>query len=154
MTAVAPVNPSRRQLLRVAAALAGLGSLAAAPKNQRGKNGDRKNRNRRPATRKGRASELPTVKKLGADFVVVGDKHYEVNEWTEIIVNGEEATLADLAVGMQAMVTGGVRRYGDTRADTIYKASRIVARADNQLAKKAAEANKRANEREQERRKR
>lgn len=101
---------------------------------------------KRPVSKKGNAAELPVVKSVGGNSITVGDKFYILSEFADVIVNGEEATLKDVKVGMQAMVTGGVKEYGDTRAETTYKATRIVARGDNQLQKKAKEANKKAAE--------
>ena len=107
----------------------------------------RKNQNKkRPLSKKGNAAELPVVKSVGENSITVGDKYYILSDFAEVIVDGEEATLKDVKVGMQAMVTGGVKEYGDTRAETTYKATRIVARGDNQLQKKAKEANKKAAE--------
>ncbi len=93
---------------------------------------------------KGKASELPKVERIDSDSITVGGKHYEIREDAFITVNGEEATLRQIKVGMQAMVSGRVLTYGPDRSGTIYQATRIVARTDNQLAKKAAAHNKKA----------
>ena len=113
--------------------------------------GDNKN-NRRivPPTRKGAASELPTIRKVGGDSVTVGKKTYKITSFTRILVNGRKATLRDLKAGMQASVAGGVLRYGKGEADTVYKASRITAKADNKLEEKRREFNKKQAERARE----
>ncbi len=113
--------------------------------------GDNKN-NRRivPPTRKGAASELPTIRKVGGDSVTVGKKTYKITSFTKILVNGRKATLRDLKAGMQASVAGGVLRYGKGEADTVYKASRITAKADNKLEEKRREFNKKQAERARE----
>ena len=113
--------------------------------------GDNKN-NRRvvPPTRKGAASELPTIRKVGGDSVTVGKKTYKITSFTKIVVNGKKATLGDLRAGMQASVVGGVLRYGKGAADTVYKASRITAKADNKLEAKRREFNKKQAERARE----
>jgi hypothetical protein len=100
-----------------------------------------------PLTRKGAASELPTVKKVNGDKVTIGQKTYQVNDLTRISVNGEAAKVKDLKPGMQVSVTGGVLRYGKGRGDTLYKATRISAKADNNLEKKRKEFNKKQAER-------
>lgn len=110
-----------------------MSSLKAAPKNRN---------QTRPLTKKGKASELPVVRSVGKKTIRVGDKLYEVTDFVDVVVNGEKASLKDVKPGMQAMVTGGVKKYGDTRADTLYKATRIVARSNNNLQKKANEVNK------------
>ena len=112
---------------------------------------DNKN-NRRivPPTRKGAASELPTIKKVGGDSVTVGKKTYKITSFTKILVNGRKATLRDLKAGMQASVAGGVLRYGKGESDTVYKASRITAKADNKLEEKRREFNKKQAERARE----
>ncbi|HBM78195.1 MAG TPA: hypothetical protein DD438_08790 [Verrucomicrobiales bacterium] len=113
--------------------------------------GDTKNKNRIvPPTRKGAASELPTIRKVGEDLVTVGKKTYKVTSLTRILVNGKKAKVADLRSGMQASVTGGVLRYGKEASDTIYKASRIMAKTDNKLEAKRREFNKKQAERARE----
>lgn len=108
--------------------------LEAAPK-------DNKNNNR-IIIKKGNPSELPVVKSVSSKGITVGDKYYEVDASTDITVNGEKASLSDIKTGMQAWVVGGVREFGTNRDETIYTATRITARTDNQLAKKADEYNK------------
>ena len=106
------------------------------------------NRNNAPSSRKGAASELPTVKKVDVEAkrITVGKKEYTVTNLTKITVDGEKATLADIEPGMQAAVTGGVAKYGRTKADTLYKATRIQARGENDLEKKRKEYNKKRQE--------
>ena len=114
-------------------------------------NGDTKNKKRIvPPTRKGAASELPTIRKVGGDTVTVGKKTYKVTSFTRILVNGKKAKVADLKAGMQASVTGGVLRYGKGASDTIYKASRIMAKTDNKLEDKRRACNKKLAERARE----
>ena len=111
-------------------------------------------KNSQNRTKKGGAAELPVVKKVGKGMITVGKKRYEVSDTARIMVNGKPAELSDIKPGMQASVAGGVSKYGRTSADTIYKASRISARADNNLEKKRkafnkkqAEAARKANQR-------
>lgn len=103
-----------------------------------------------PLTRKGAASELPVVKKVSGETVTIGKKTYQITTFTKITVNGESATAKDLKPGMQASVSGGVLRFGKTRADTLYKATRIAARADNKLEAKRKEFNRKQEERARE----
>jgi hypothetical protein len=112
----------------------GMSSAEAAPKNNQNQ--------QRPLSKKGKVSELPKVKSVDAKTIRVGDKLYELSEFADVIVNGEKASLKDVKPGMQAMVTGGVKKYGKTRAETLYKATRIVARSENDLQKKANATNK------------
>ena len=57
--------------------------------------GDNKNKRRIvPPTRKGAASELPTIRKVGGDSVTVGKKTYTITSFTRILVNGRKATLS------------------------------------------------------------
>lgn len=104
------------------------------------------NKNKRkkvhPLTRKGAASELPTVKSVGGGMITVGGKTYEVPDSARITVNGKTADLGDIKPGMQASVSGGVSKYGKTKSDTIYKATRISARGDNKLEQKRKTHNK------------
>ncbi len=128
-----------KRILMLSAGFALLGlapSLEAAPNNNKNAH--------RPTSKKGKASELPIVKKVSNTSITVGDKYFEVSEFTVVMVNGEKATLGDIKPGMQASVTGGVAEYGANREETVYKASRIVARTDNELSKKAEEFNKNA----------
>ena len=113
-------------------------------------NNSRNNRRVVPPTRKGAASELPTIKKVGVDSVTVGRKTYKITSFTKILVNGKGATLGQLRPGMQVSVAGGVLRYGKGEADTVYKASRITAKADNKLEEKRREFNKKQAERARE----
>lgn len=113
-------------------------TLDAAPRKN---NNHDKNKNR-IHIKKGNPSELPVVKSVTRNGLVVGDKRYVVDSSTDITVNGEEASLSDIKVGMQALVSGGVEDFGATQKDTLFKADRIVARVDNELSKKANRANK------------
>lgn len=103
-----------------------------------------------PPTRKGAASELPTIRKIAGDRVTIGKKTYKVTSFTSILVNGKKAKVADLRPGMQASVTGGVLRYGKGASETVYKASRIMAKMDNKLEAKRREFNKKQAERARE----
>jgi hypothetical protein len=111
---------------------------------------NKKSRKVHPLTRKGAASELPVVKKVTGKTVTVGKKTYEISDTTRITVNGKSATVSDLRPGMQASVAGGVLRYGKTKADTVYKATRIVAKEDNKLEEKRREYNKKQEQRARE----
>lgn len=95
-----------------------------------------------PLTKKGAAAELPTVRKVADGILTVGDKRYKVADTAEITVNGKPAELKDIKPGMQAAVTGGVEDYGETKADTLYKATKIVANTDNKLEQKRKEDNR------------
>lgn len=117
-----------------------LGALALAPAHVGAQNN--KNRKKVPLTRKGAASELPTIKRVSGRMITVGEKSYQVSDETEITVNGEAGSLRDLRPGMQVSVTGGVLEYGRTKSDTIYKATRITASRDNKLEAKRKEFNK------------
>ena len=101
----------------------------------------------RPLTKKGKAAELPVVTQVTESSVVVDGRTYEVSEFTSVIVNGKKASLGEVQVGMQVSISGSPKKYGKTRDDTVFKATRIVARSDNKLAAKAAEYNKNAEER-------
>lgn len=113
----------------------------------RGEAAPRKKKNQvRPFSKKGKAAELPRVQAVGKNSIRVGGKFYVLSDFADVVVNGEEAELKDVKVGMQAMVTGGVKKAGSTSKDTIYKATRIVARTENGLQKKANAANRKAAE--------
>ena len=103
-----------------------------------------------PLTRKGAASELPTIKKVSGDTVTIGQKTYQITDFTKITVNRKPASVSDLKPGMQASVAGGVLKYGKTKSDTIYKATRIAATADNKLEEKRREFNKKQEQRARE----
>lgn len=107
------------------------------------------NRNTQPLpfTKKGKAAELPVITSVTASSVTVDGRTYEVSESTSVTVNGKKATLVDLKAGMQVSVAGSPKTFGKTRNDTVFKATRIIARTDNQLAAKAEEFNKNAEER-------
>ena len=111
---------------------------------------NKNNRRAVPPTRKGAASELPTIRKVGGDSVTIGRKTYKVTSFTRILVNGKRGPLGQLKPGMQVSVTGGVLRYGKGEADTVYKASRITAKVDNKLEEKRREFNKKQAERARE----
>jgi len=136
----------RRELLGQLLATAAVAMVAVGPHAGAATKNKNKKNTTRPLSKKGNASELPVVKSVGGNSITVGKKFYILADHAEVIVNGEEATLKDVKRGMQAMVTGGVKEYGDTVAETTYKATRIVARGDNQLQKKAKEANRKAAE--------
>ena len=104
---------------------------AAANKNKR---------NRKvPLTKPGHASELPKVAWVRGKRFKVGRKTYELSDFAEIVVNGEKAGIEDLKPGMQAMVSSSIGESGDTVEDSLYIATRVVARGDNQLEKKSQE---------------
>ncbi len=132
---------SRRQFLGFLAMAFAI-SVAPALAAPRGKKRNKK----KPLTKKGHASELPTVKWVRGQRFMVGDKTYELSEFGEVIVDGEEASISDLKPGMQAMVAGSLKEAGETSADSLYKATRVVARRDNDLEAKAKEANRKAAE--------
>ena len=113
------------------------------PADLQAQNKNNKNKKKvHPLTRKGAASELPTVKSVGGGMITVGGKTYEVSSSARITVNGRSASLSDIKPGMQASVSGGVSKYGKTKSDTIYKATRISARTDNKLEQKRKDWNK------------
>lgn len=137
---IGPMPHPQRHFPRLATALCCGISLLIVPALLHA--GQPQNNNNRPVSKKGKASELPVVKSVTHTGLTVGDKYFEANDFTQVTVNGEKGDLGDIKPGMQASVTGGVLKYGQNREDTIYKATRIIARDDNQLAKKAAEDNK------------
>jgi len=107
------------------------------PTNLQAQNRNNQNRNNQgPVSQKGAPSELPTVSRVGAGMITVGKKTYEVPESAIITVNGNEAQLSDIKPGMQASVAGSVSKFGKTKADTLYKATRISVRNDNKLGEK------------------
>lgn len=108
--------------------------------------GKKNNRNNQPLTKKGSPAELPVVQKVTEDSLTVGGKLYKVSQATRITVNGEKAPLSSVEQGMQVQIAGGVLTYGKTSQDTIYRATRIAATQNDNLKKKAAEANKKAQE--------
>ena len=134
-----------RSLLRPLTVLVGGLVLLPLVAPAQGKN--QKNRKNAPYTRKSAPSELPVVKRVAGDRITIGEKEYVVTERTEITVDGEKADLADVRPGMQASVSGGVLKYGRTKAETTYKATRISARADNKLDEKRKAHNKKQAER-------
>ena len=125
----------------------GLGVLAVLPLQAVGQGKHNQNRKNVPYTRKSAPSELPVVKRVADDRITIGEKEYVVTERTEITVDGEKASLGDIRPGMQASVAGGVLKYGRTKAETTYKATRISARADNKLDEKRKAYNKKQAER-------
>lgn len=104
------------------------------------------NRNNQPLTKKGAPAELPVVQKVTEDSLTVGGKLYMVSGATRITVDGEDAPLSSVKQGMQIQIAGGVLTYGKTSQDTTYRATRIAATQNDNLKKKAAEANKKARE--------
>lgn len=111
-----------------------IASLEAAPKNN--------NNNNRIIIKKGNPSELPVVKSVSKHGIKVAGKYYEVDSSTDITVNGEKGSLSDIKVGMQALVVGRVKDFGTNSDETVYTATRITARIDNELSKKANDYNK------------
>lgn len=101
-----------------------------------------KKKKSKPRSTKGAASELPTVKSISGDIIVIGNKTYQISSSTVITVNGQSTSIGAIKSGMQASVAGSVLTYGATSADTIYKATRISARADNKLDAKRKAFNK------------
>ncbi|WP_338684296.1 hypothetical protein [Haloferula helveola] len=128
------MNLHRRQFLVLLGAAACLTATTAhaAPKKK-------KKNQKKPLTKPGHAAELPTVQWVRGNRFKVGKKTYVLSDFADVIVNGEEAKISDLKPGMQAMVTGSLKEAGDTSADSLYKATRVVARRDNNLEKKAQE---------------
>ncbi|MBL49806.1 MAG: hypothetical protein CMP28_12770 [Roseibacillus sp.] len=127
-----------------------LGGAMLLPLDSFAQSNKKNNRRVVPLTRKGAAAELPTIKKVGGDSVTIGRKTYKVTSFTRILVDGKRATLGQLRPGMQVSVAGGVLRYGKGEADTVYKATRITAKADNKLEEKRREFNKKQAERARE----
>lgn len=117
-----------------------LADLAVAQNNS-------KNNRSAVLTKKGAASELPKVTKVKGEQITVGKKTYQVTSFTRITVNGKKASLSEIEPGMQASVAGGVLRYGRTKGDTLYKATRISAKSENDLEGKRKEFNKKQSER-------
>jgi len=105
-----------------------------------------KNNSNRQIAKKGKASELPVVQKVSPTGITVDGHVYEVNELTDVIVNGAKASVAQVQVGMQVSITSSPKTFGKTADDSVYKATRIVASDDNKLAEKADEYNKQAAE--------
>lgn len=101
-----------------------------------------KKNKKKPVSKKGAASELKTVDQVGKDHLIVGGKIYFIRGFAKIIVDGNEATLQQVKPGMQVSISARVKTYGKNGTTTTYEASRIVARSDNELAKKAEEENK------------
>jgi hypothetical protein len=144
------MNPKLSPICRILATFL-LVLVALAPAGLQAQNNNRNKKNKvYPLTRKGAASELPTVKSVGGGMITVGDKTYEVPTSARITVNGKPAELGAIKPGMQASVSGGVSKYGKTKSDTIYKATRISARGDNKLEQKRKEYNKKQAERARE----
>ena len=133
------VLPCQIAMILAAFVVSALPALAAT-------NNNTNNKVYHPLTKKGKAAELPVIKKVTSSGIVVDGRTYEVNELTEITLDGEKASLKQLKAGMQVSVSGSPKEFGKTRDDTVFKATRIIARPDNKLAAKAAEANKKAEE--------
>ena len=121
-----------RTLCRLLALVVLLGAVAAPPVADAK---SRKNKHhKRPATRKGEASELPKVTKVGNEMITVGGKVYLVTEDTRITVNGRAGCrLGSVKRGMQCLISGSVIDYGKTSRDTFYKATSITARTANKI---------------------
>lgn len=100
-----------------------------------------------PLTKPGHASELPTVAWVKGNRFKVGRKTYLLSETTEVVVNGKEAGPEALKPGMQVMVSSSLGKRGDRVEDSEYKATRVVARHDNELEKKARERARKQRER-------
>lgn len=132
----------RRQFLSTlaTATVALVASAGAAPRRNKKRN------QKRPLTKRGHAAELPTVDWVRGKSFKVGRKTYILSTFGKVIINGEEGALSDLRPGMQAMVTSSLLETGETTADSIYKATRVVARQDNKLEKKAREADRKLRE--------
>jgi len=144
------MNPKLSQICRIFATVL-LVLVVLAPAGVQAQNNNRNKKGKvYPLTRKGAAAELPTVKSVGGGMITVGDKTYEVPTSARIMVNGKPAELSAIKPGMQASVSGGVSKYGKTKSDTIYKATRISARGDNKLEQKRKDYNKKQAERARE----
>ncbi|MGB1130134.1 MAG: hypothetical protein ACPG4K_08785 [Haloferula sp.] len=87
-------------------------------------------------TKKGAASQLPVVSSVDEFSITVGEKNFMLSNFVKVVVNGKKATIEDVKPGMQVMVTGKRVVAGKTQAESIYSASRIVAR-DNKNGGKA-----------------
>lgn len=131
---------TRRQLL---AAMLSTGLAVVLPAGAASK----KRKRKVPATRPGHASELPTVAWVKGNRFKVGRKTYVLDDSTEVVVNGEEAGVEALKPGMQVMVSSRLGKLGDGVEDSEYRATRVVARRDNQLEKKAQERARKQRER-------
>lgn len=79
-------------------------------------------------TKKGAASQLPVVSSVDEFSITVGEKNFMLSNFVKVVVNGKKATIEDVKPGMQVMVTGKRVVAGKTQAESIYSASRIVAR--------------------------
>lgn len=85
-------------------------------------------------TKKGKPSELPVVTSVDEFSITVGEKNFMLSNFVKVVVNGERASIEDVKPGMQVMVTGKRVVAGKTQAESIYQASRIVARDNNKIA--------------------
>ena len=86
-------------------------------------------------TKKGAASQLPVVTGVDEFSITVGEKNFMLSNFVKVVVNGKKATIEDVKPGMQVMVTGKRVIAGKTEAESIYQASRIVARDDKNSKK-------------------
>ncbi|MFC5051272.1 hypothetical protein ACFPK9_11705 [Rubritalea spongiae] len=104
----------------------------------------KKNKKKRPATKSGHASELPTIENLGKNQLNSNGKLYFVDERTDIFVDGEDSEFADLQEGMQVSISSRVKEYGRNGEQTTYLATRISARENKEMKsdKNAKNSNK------------
>lgn len=64
-----------------------------------------------------------------ADTITVGKKQYMLDENSQIYLDGEKASLSAIKPGMRVMVTAKILVRGRRQADSLYGASRLVARS-------------------------
>ncbi len=130
---------TKRLLKIISLGLALIIALVACPYADAANN---KKNKKKPLSKKGKASELKTIDSVGNDHIVVGGSIYFIQGTTDIVVNGDEATLGQIKKGMQVSIAARVKTYGRRGESNTFTATRVVARSDNELAKKAAEENK------------
>jgi hypothetical protein len=79
-------------------------------------------------TFKGKASRLPRVTSVSADGFSTDGKTFLVDEFAKITVDGAPGELRGIRVGMRVLVSSRILAKGATKADTIYRATRVTAR--------------------------
>lgn len=97
---------------------------------------DANNKNKKkkkPSSKTGKPSELPTIESIGSDYITVRGKDYYVNDRTYVMVDGTEGELSDLLTEMQVSVSSRVKEYGRNGAPTTYWATRISARENKEM---------------------
>lgn len=106
-------------------------ALAKSKKNKKNK--------KRPMSKTGSASELPTIDSVGKDYLTVKGKDYYIHDYCKIQINGEEGDLKYLSAGMQVSISARVKEYGRSGDSTTYWATRIVARENKEMKSKEKE---------------